>query len=180
MSVAPVQDLKAPFVSKSSDIKNRNEDAAAREDGQRTEAPHKTHKTAGTGGSQAHAFVRHLIHSAGARCTSRTYLFCWQRVASPRYRTVSEPQMGLRVHLVLIGRQLAFRAKLEELLKDNYQVPGGEENIKCFFREEGFQTGISNMLKVLHLNLTASCTRTWACWRHHPWTSAEAKQGTHA
>ena len=72
VSVAPVQDLKAPFIGKISDVKNRNEDAAAREDGQRTEAPHKTHKTTGTGGSQAHAFVRHLIHNAGARYTSRT------------------------------------------------------------------------------------------------------------
>ena len=83
MSVAPVQDLKAPFVSKSSDFKNRNEDAAAREDGQRAEAPHKTHKT-GTGGSQAHAFVRHLIHNAGARCTSRTGLLS---AASRQFQT---------------------------------------------------------------------------------------------
>ena len=82
--------------------------------------------------------------------------------------------MGLTVPLVDDGRQVAFRAKLEELLKDNYQVPGGEENIKCFFREEGFQTGISNMLKVLHLSPTASCTRrmyihlrTRACWWRH-------------
>ena len=50
-----------------------------------------------------------------------------------------------------ILRLLFHRTKLEELLKENYQMPGGEENIKCFFREEGFQTGISNMLKVLHL-----------------------------
>ena len=70
VSVAPVQDLKAPLTGKSSDYKNKNEDAAAREE-QRTEAPHKAHKT-GTGGSQAHAFVRHLIHNAGARCASRS------------------------------------------------------------------------------------------------------------
>ncbi len=80
VSVAPVQDLKAPFVGKSSDFKNKNEDAAAREDGQKTEAPHKAHKT-GTGGSQAHAFVRHLIHSAGARYAVRSEFLsaAWRR-----------------------------------------------------------------------------------------------------
>ena len=61
--------------------------------------------------------------------------------------------------LMDILRLSPYRAKLEELLKENYQMPGGEENIKCFFREEGFQTGISNMLKVLHPTFTASCNR---------------------
>lgn len=41
------------------------------------------------------------------------------------------------------------RTSLEQLLKENYLTPGGEENVKCFFREEGYQTGISNVLKVL-------------------------------
>lgn len=40
------------------------------------------------------------------------------------------------------------RSSLEQLLKENYLTPGGEENIKCFFREEGYQTGISNVIKV--------------------------------
>ena len=46
-------------------------------------------------------------------------------------------------------RMHSCRSSLEQLLKENYLTPGGEENIKCFFREEGFQTGISNMLKVV-------------------------------
>jgi hypothetical protein len=32
---------------------------------------------------------------------------------------------------------------------------GGDENVKCFFREEGFHTGISNVIKA-----GASCQRT--------------------
>ena len=43
------------------------------------------------------------------------------------------------------------RSTLEGLLKENYLTPGGEENIKCFFRDEGYQTGISNVLKVVLL-----------------------------
>lgn len=39
------------------------------------------------------------------------------------------------------------RSKLEELLRENYLTSGGDENIKCFFREEGFHTGISNVIK---------------------------------
>ena len=80
VSVAPVQDLKAPFVGKTSDFKNKNEDPAATEDGQKPEAPHKAHKT-GTGGSQAHAFVRHLIHNAGARYAFRSEFLsaAWRR-----------------------------------------------------------------------------------------------------
>jgi hypothetical protein len=39
------------------------------------------------------------------------------------------------------------RSQLEQLLHENYLTAGGEENIKCFIREEGFQTGISNVLK---------------------------------
>ncbi len=48
-----------------------------------------------------------------------------------------------------ISRKRFCRTSLEQLLKENYLTPGGEENVKCFFREEGFQTGISNVLKVL-------------------------------
>ena len=44
---------------------------------------------------------------------------------------------------------MSCRSSLEQLLKENYLTPGGEENVKCFFREEGYQTGISNVLKVL-------------------------------
>lgn len=44
-----------------------------------------------------------------------------------------------------------YRSSLEGLLKENYLTPGGEENIKCFFRDEGYQTGISNVLKVVLL-----------------------------
>ncbi len=44
---------------------------------------------------------------------------------------------------------LSCRSSLEQLLKENHLTPGGEENLKCFFREEGYQTGISNVLKVL-------------------------------
>ncbi len=36
---------------------------------------------------------------------------------------------------------------MQQLLHENYLTSGGEENIKCFIREEGFQTGISNVLK---------------------------------
>jgi hypothetical protein len=41
-----------------------------------------------------------------------------------------------------------FRSQLEQLLHENYLASGGDENVKCFFREQGFQTGISNVIKV--------------------------------
>ena len=40
------------------------------------------------------------------------------------------------------------RRQLEQLLHDNYLTSGGDENIKCFIREEGFHTGINNVIKV--------------------------------
>ena len=63
VSIAPLQDPTAVKVSRDGDLKK--EDAPVKEDAQRMDAPHKAHK--GTGGSQAHACVRHLIHNAAAR-----------------------------------------------------------------------------------------------------------------
>ena len=40
------------------------------------------------------------------------------------------------------------RRQLEQLLHDNYLTSGGDEDIKCFIQEEGFHTGISNVIKV--------------------------------
>ena len=64
VSIAPLQDPTAVKFGREADLKK--EDAPAKEDAQKMDAPHKTHK--GTGGSQAHSFVRHLIHNAAARC----------------------------------------------------------------------------------------------------------------
>lgn len=45
-------------------------------------------------------------------------------------------------------RSWSRRSQLEQLLHENYLTSGGDENVKCFFREQGFQTGISNVIKV--------------------------------
>jgi len=67
VSVAPLQDPTAVKISKEVDLKKISlEDAPVKEDAQKVDAPHKA-TSKGTGGSQAHAFVRHLIHNAASR-----------------------------------------------------------------------------------------------------------------
>lgn len=66
VSVAPLQDPTAVKFGKDADIKAKTEDVPVKEDAQKMDVPHRNHKQ-GTGGSQAHSFVRHLIHNAASR-----------------------------------------------------------------------------------------------------------------
>lgn len=63
VSIAPLQDPTAVKIGREANLKK--EDAPVKEDAQKMDAPQKAHK--GSGGSQAHSFVRHLIHNAAAR-----------------------------------------------------------------------------------------------------------------
>ena len=65
VSVVPLQDPTAVKLGRDFKGKAILEDAPVKEDGHKSDAHHKTHK--GTGGSQAHSFVRHLIQNAASR-----------------------------------------------------------------------------------------------------------------
>lgn len=75
VAVEPMTDPMAMKGKKSSDMKNKVmfEETAHKEEAHKTDAAHKTHKS--TGGSQAHAFVRHLIHNAESRCVCSCFSF---------------------------------------------------------------------------------------------------------
>ncbi|CAL8470611.1 g10153 [Coccomyxa elongata] len=135
VAVAPMDEAVMKKSKNPTDMKAKAiEEHGHKEETHNEAVPHKTHKS--TGGSQAHAFVRHLIHKADAR------------------------------------------SQLEQLLHENYLVSGGDENIKCFFREQGFNTGISNVIKALEhdkandLMFWASSYNlfvTWSVNGQHPW-----------
>jgi protein subunit release factor A len=67
MAVEPVNDMMTFKSKKGADMNNKVvvEETLPKEDAHKGDAAQKTHKS--TGGSQAHAFVRHLIHKAEAR-----------------------------------------------------------------------------------------------------------------
>lgn len=70
MAVAPMDESVVLKSKKGADMKNKIiEEVGQKEEAHKADAPHKTHKS--TGGSQAHAFVRHLIHKSDARCVTR-------------------------------------------------------------------------------------------------------------
>lgn len=63
VAVAPMDEA---IMKKGADIKSKTiGEVGHKEEAHKDDIPHKTHKN--TGGSQAHAFVRHLIHKADAR-----------------------------------------------------------------------------------------------------------------
>lgn len=64
VAVAPMDEA---IMKKGADIKSKVVGVVGhKEEAHKDDVPHKTHKS--TGGSQAHSFVRHLIHTADARC----------------------------------------------------------------------------------------------------------------
>lgn len=69
VAVAPMDEAVMKKSKNPTDMKAKAiEEHGHKEETHNEAVPHKTHKS--TGGSQAHAFVRHLIHKADARCDS--------------------------------------------------------------------------------------------------------------
>ena len=69
VAVAPMDEAVMKKSKNPTDMKSKAiEEHGHKEETHNEAVPHKTHKS--TGGSQAHAFVRHLIHKADARYES--------------------------------------------------------------------------------------------------------------
>lgn len=70
VAVAPVADPVSQKKETIAKTAKPVEEVAPKEETHKSEH----HKKSGTGGSQAHAFVRHLIHNADSRCGRRGWL----------------------------------------------------------------------------------------------------------